>query len=63
MLQSENDKLRFQNKCFEDDISKLQLKCERKAQEAQGAIAEKTSLLTVMKEKEIMIDSIRRQLS
>jgi hypothetical protein len=26
-------------------------------------LSEKTSLLTVMKEKEIMIDSIRRQLS
>jgi hypothetical protein len=61
--QSENDKLRFQIKCFEDDLSKLQLKCERKAHEVQGALSEKTSLLTVMKEKEIMIDSIRRQLS
>jgi hypothetical protein len=30
VLQSENDKLRFKTKCFEDDISKLQLKCERK---------------------------------
>jgi hypothetical protein len=29
----------------------------------QGALSEKTSLLTVMKEKEIMIDSLRRQLS
>lgn len=29
----------------------------------QDALAEKTSLLTVMKEKEIMIDSIRRQLA
>lgn len=61
--QSENDKLRFQIKCFEDDLSKLQLKCERKTHEVQGALSEKTSLLTVMKEKEIMIDSIRRQLS
>lgn len=33
VLQSENDKLRFQSKCFEDDLSKLQLKCERKTQE------------------------------
>ena len=63
MLQTENDKLKFQKKCFEDDLSKIQLKCERKAQEVQGALSEKTSLLTVMKEKEIMIDSIRRQLS
>ena len=63
VLQSENDKLKFQNKCFEDDISKLQLKCERKTQDVQGALSEKTSLLTVLKEKEIMIDSIRRQLS
>jgi hypothetical protein len=29
----------------------------------QGALSEKTSLLTVLKEKEIMIDSLRRQLS
>lgn len=63
VLQTENDKIKFQIKCFEDDISKIQLKCERKAQETQGALSEKTSLLTVLKEKEIMIDSIRRQLS
>ena len=63
VLQTENDKLRFQIKCFEDDLSKVQLKCERKSQEVQGALSEKTSLLTVLKEKEIMIDSIRRQLS
>ena len=63
VLQTENDKLRFQIKCFEDDLSKIQLKCERKTQEVQGALSEKTSLLTVLKEKEIMIDSIRRQLS
>jgi len=63
VLQTENDKLRFQIKCFEDDLSKIQLKCERKTQEVQGVLSEKTSLLTVLKEKEIMIDSIRRQLS
>ena len=39
------------------------LKCERKTQEVAGALSEKTSLLTVLKEKEIMIDSTRRQLS
>jgi len=44
-------------------LSKVQLKCERKSQEVQGALSEKTSLLTVLKEKEIMIDSIGRQLS
>jgi len=63
VFQSENDKLKFQIKCFEDDLAKLQLKCERKTHEVQGVISEKTSLLTVMKEKEIMIDSTRRQLS
>ena len=63
VFQSENDKLKFQLKCMEDDLSKLQLKCERKSQEVQGALSEKTSLLTVLKEKEIMIDSIRRQLA
>ena len=41
-------------------MSKIQLKCERKTQEVQGVLSEKTSLLTVLKEKEIMIDSIRR---
>ena len=63
LLQSENDKLKFQMKCMEDDLAKVQLKCERRTQEIQGALSEKTSLLTVMKEKEIMIDSIRRQLA
>lgn len=63
VLQTENDKLKFQKKCLEDDLMKIQLKCERKAQEVQGALSEKTSLLTVLKEKEIMIDSLRRQLS
>ena len=63
VLQSENDKLKFQMKCMEDDLAKVQLKCERRTQEIQGALSEKTSLLTVMKEKEIMIDSIRRQLA
>lgn len=44
-------------------MAKVQLKCERRSQEIQGTLSEKTSLLTVMKEKEIMIDSIRRQLA
>ena len=57
------NKLKFQLKCLEDDNQKLQLKCERKAQEVHGALSEKTSLLTVLKEKEIMIDSTRRQLA
>jgi hypothetical protein len=63
VLQVENDKIKFQMKCLEDDLNKYQLKYERKAQEVHGALSEKTSLLTIMKEKEIMIDSIRRQLS
>jgi hypothetical protein len=31
VLQTENDKLKFQKKCLEDDLMKIQLKCERKA--------------------------------
>lgn len=44
-------------------MSNTALKCERKSQEVQGAVQEKNSLLTVLKEKEILIDSVRRQLS
>jgi len=39
------------------------MKCERKLQEVHGALSEKTSFLTMLKEKEIMIDSTRRQLA
>ena len=63
MVQTETDKLKFQLKSLQDDHQKLVLKCERKTQEVAGALSEKTSLLTVLKEKEIMIDSTRRQLS
>ena len=63
VIQTENDKLKFQIQCLKDDSANIKLKCERKTQEMQGVILEKNSLLTVLKEKEILIDSVRRQLS
>jgi len=63
VLQAENDKLKFRVKCLEDDGHKHLLKAERKAAEALSAIKDKTSLLSTLKEKELMIDSLRRQYS
>jgi len=50
-------------KCLEDDIHKEQLKAERKSQEAVAESKEKTNYLATLKERELMIDSIRRQLN
>jgi hypothetical protein len=63
VLQTEADKLKFKVKCLEDDVHKESLKAERKAQEALACLKDKTSLLSTLKEKELMIDSLRRQVS
>jgi hypothetical protein len=63
VLSTENDKLKFRVKCLEDDIHKEQLKAERKSQEAVAESKEKTSYLATLKERELMIDSMRRQLN
>lgn len=62
-LNSENEKLKFRIKCLEDDLQKQCLKAEKKTSEANSANNEKTSLMTVMKEKDILIDSLKRQLN
>jgi hypothetical protein len=63
VLQTEADKLKFKVKCLEDDVHKESLKAERKTQEALACLKDKTSLLSTLKEKELMIDSLRRQVS
>lgn len=63
VITTENDKLKFKAKCLEDDIHKEQLKAERKTQEALSESKEKTSYLATLKERELMIDSMRRQLN
>lgn len=63
VLQTENDKLKFKNKCLEDDVHKQGLKAERKTQEALAELKEKTSLLATLKEKELQVDSMRRHLN
>lgn len=59
-LNTDNDKLKFRVKCIEDDLQKQALKTEKKTQELNQTISEKTSLLGLMKEKEIMMDSMKR---
>ena len=62
-LSTECDKLRFKLKCMEEDLLKAGLKAEKKAQEANAFSNEKTSLLSLLKEKEILLDSMKRQLN
>lgn len=61
VVYSENEKLKFKIKCLEDDVQKANLKAEKKLQELNGITNEKNSLLGLLKEKEIMLDSIKRQ--
>ena len=63
VLQTENDKLKFKVKCLEDEVHKINLKAERKTQEAHSELKEKTSLLSTLKEKELQLDSLRRHLN
>lgn len=62
-LTTETEKLKFRLKCLEDDLQKQSLRAEKKTQEANAAGNEKTSMLTLLKEKEILIDSLKRQLA
>ena len=62
-LNTDTEKLRFRVKCLEDDFQKQCLKAEKKASETVAVNNEKTSLLSLMKEKEILIDSFKRQLN
>ena len=63
ILITENDKLKFKVKCLEDDVHKEALRAERKSQEALAENKEKTSFLATLKERELMLDSMRRQLN
>ena len=62
-LNTDTEKLRFRVKCLEDDFQKQCFKAEKKASETVAVNNEKTSLLSLMKEKEILIDSFKRQLN
>lgn len=59
-LNTEHEKLKFRVKCLEDDLQKQCLKAEKRLQEANAATNDKTSLLSLLKEKEIMSDSLKR---
>jgi hypothetical protein len=63
MQNTEGEKLKFRVKCLEDELQKQQLKAEKRAQEATASAQDKTSLLGLMKEKEILLDSMKRQLN
>ena len=60
LVSSENEKFKFKIKCLEDDLQKACLKVEKKVQELNGVTNEKNSLLSLLKEKEIMMDSMKR---
>ncbi|CDW73834.1 UNKNOWN [Stylonychia lemnae] len=62
-LNTDNDKLKFRVRCLEDDLQKQCLKSEKKTQELNQTSNEKTSLLGLMKEKEIQMDSMNRQMN
>lgn len=55
--------MKFRVKCLEDDLQKQCLKAEKRAQEANAASNDKTSMLTLLKEKDILLDSLKRQVS
>lgn len=48
---------------MEEEVHKLSLRAERKTQDASSESKEKTSLLITLKEKDLQIDSMRRQLN
>lgn len=62
-MASEVDKLKLKVKVSEDESHKMSLKAERKTQEAVSEAKEKTQLLVMVKEKDLMLDSMRRQLN
>ena len=63
VINSENEKFKFKIKCLEDDLQKACLKAEKKVQEANALTSEKNSILGLLKEKEIMMDSMKRQVN
>ena len=60
-LVGENDKLRYQLKCAEESLQAAVIKCDKKQQELNTAQHEKNSYQTLLREKEIMNESLRRQ--
>ncbi len=62
-VMSASEKLKWRVRCLEDEVQKQQLKGERKAQEVLQMANEKASIMGILKEKEIMLDSMKRQLN
>ena len=62
-LSAECDKLKLKVKIMEEETHKLSLRAERKTQDAAAESKEKTTLLITLKEKDLQIDSQRRQLN
>ena len=62
-MAADNEKLRFRVKCLEEETQKLSLRAEKKQQEASAALNDKHSCLALLKEKEILLDSQKRQLT
>ena len=63
VMQTENDKLKFKTKCLQDDVHKQSMKAERKASDAHAELKEKTGILATLKERELQVDSLKRQLN
>lgn len=62
-IQSELDKALFKLKVAEDEQHKLHLKTEKKSQEVHSIHTEKTGLMGILKEKDILLDSHQRQVN
>lgn len=62
-LNTDNEKLKFKVRTLEDDLQKQTLKVEKKVQEINSVESEKASVLSLMKEKEILLDSMKRQVN
>jgi hypothetical protein len=62
-MAAESDKLKLKVKIMEEEVHKLGLRAERKTQEAQSESKERTSLLITLKEKDLQLDSMRRQIN
>jgi hypothetical protein len=62
-MAAESDKLKLKVKIMEEEVHKLSLRAERKTQDASSESKEKTSLLITLKEKDLQLDSMRRQIN
>lgn len=62
-MAAESDKLKLKVKIMEEEVHKLSLRAERKTQDAQSESKEKTGLLITLKEKDLQLDSMRRQIN